>query len=202
MSLILAIIAHNRRGGGPPPSGGTWNPADKDSHVTLSDANKTMNTTDSSWYCVRGVTSRSAGKLYLEFKQKTSGGGGYSGMGLANASCSLTEYPGSTADAWAFLSDGYKAHNGYSDYGSSVATGGVLRFAIDFAARKIWIGLNGTWFASGNPATGASPTFTGVTGTLFPIGGDKYGSASDSITLKSAAADLTYAPPSGFTSWE
>ena len=32
--------------------------------------------------------------------------------------------------------------------------------AVDVDAGKLWIGVNGTWFNSGNPATAATPTLT------------------------------------------
>ena len=38
--------------------------------------------------------------------------------------------------------------------------------AYDPETYKWWVGVNGTWRSSGNPATGANPTYTG-SATMF-----------------------------------
>ena len=43
----------------------------------------------------------------------------------------------------------------------------VMNFAIDITNGKAWIGKNGTWFGSGNPATGANPWWTFTAGTAY-----------------------------------
>lgn len=178
----------------------TWNASDKATEVILSGMDHTMYCSISSWRCVRGSLGRSSGKLYFEVKRSAKNTDGTVGAGLANSTCTLTAYPGSTADAWAHLSDGYKAHSGYSLYGSAFDTlNDVLMIAIDFTSGKMWFGCNGTWMASGDPVAGTNPTFTGVSGTLYPIGGAKGGGSTDALTLYTIA--FAYSPPAGYAGW-
>ena len=41
-----------------------------------------------------------------------------------------------------------------------LTTGNIIMNAVDVDAGKYWVGINGTWFYSGNPATGANPQIT------------------------------------------
>ena len=48
-----------------------------------------------------------------------------------------------------------------SGTGTTWTSGDKLMFAWDADNDKIWFGLNGTWYASGNPATGSNPIISG-----------------------------------------
>ena len=52
------------------------------------------------------------------------------------------------------------------DIGGVVSTGNIVMMAYDPATYKWWVGVNGTWRNSGNPATGANPIYTG-SATMF-----------------------------------
>jgi len=52
------------------------------------------------------------------------------------------------------------------DIGGLVSTGNIVMMAYDPATYKWWVGVNGTWRNSGNPATGANPIYTG-SATMF-----------------------------------
>ena len=94
--------------------------------------------------------------------------------------------------------------------------------AYDPATYKWWVGVNGTWRSSGNPATGANPMYTG-SATMFEDmndifwGGWKSSSAGMTITFnfgqdstfggqetaggnadENGFGDFIYAPPTGF----
>ena len=67
--------------------------------------------------------------------------------------------------------------NKYNDenstsYGSALASGDIMMGALDLDNGKIWFGKDGTWFDSGNPATGANPAFSSISAsnTYFPSG--------------------------------
>ena len=45
----------------------------------------------------------------------------------------------------------------------------ILMGAVDVDAGKLWIGVNGTWFNSGNPATAATPTLTFTNNGTDPL---------------------------------
>ena len=44
----------------------------------------------------------------------------------------------------------------------------IVMVAFDYDNDKIWFGKNGTWFASGNPSTGANPNETGFISAITP----------------------------------
>ena len=62
--------------------------------------------------------------------------------------------------------------------------GDIVQFCVKNS--KLFIGINGTYVLSGNPATEANPLFTGldsgnITGTFLPFGGLYSGSSYNSI---------------------
>lgn len=192
-SLLLPIISAKHRSGS---SSVTWNPFDKDASITLAGSN-TIAQLSTSNRCVRANISHSSGKYY--FRVRSSASGNASGcVGIANSSASLTARPGlNDANAWSHQSNGYKLYNGYSAYGVSWDTlNDELMVAIDFSTGDMWFGKNGVWMASGDPATAANPSFTGVSGTLFPI------CSSPAIYGPYVAMTFIYdTPPTGFTYW-
>jgi hypothetical protein len=80
---------------------------------------------------------------------------------------------------------------------------------------KLFIGINGTYVLSGNPATEANPLFTGLTGTFMPFGGLYSGFSYNTVynfgqdgtfagnktaqgnTDANGHGNFFYAPPSG-----
>ena len=109
--------------------------------------------------------------------------------------------------------DGALLHNG-----SSASNTGVLspndKIMIAVKGNSIWWGKNGTWFNSGNPATGTNPAYTNVNVpwvpaidlmtdvvTIFNFGQDSsFDGAETAQTNKDASGFGTffYAVPSGF----
>lgn len=78
----------------------------------------------------------------------------------------------------------------------------VLMFAIDLVAGKMWIGKNGTFFNSGNPATGSNPQFSGLPLTGIWVGkGIILSGPNDAILGGSGTGNgaHVYAAPSGYT---
>ena len=125
----------------------------------------------------------------------------------------------------------YRIGNGIIKYpsGQSVSTGvtagnnDVIMIALDSGSGKIWFGKNGTWFNSGNPATGSNGVdFTGqswwtsgVDEFVFFAGDGNTGgydgwganfSGGTFYTVSSGNSDgngygnFEYAPPSGYLS--
>ena len=81
----------------------------------------------------------------------------------------------------------------------------VWMVAYDLTAGKAWLGLNGVWFSSGVPSTGAVPMASWIAPvlgtTLFPaITGQN--TDQGPWTLQSTAASQKYAPPAGLSAWE
>lgn len=189
-------------GGAPALAQPTWNGADKDSDVTLSDDDRTMNMPASSTGGVRSIGSIATGKLYFEMIMLT--GGGASRYGIANASYTVTGAPGHDANSWAVDGDA-GIYNGSGsvirDLGTNPSnSGGSWMFALDMTAGKLWIGnaTAGTWYESGNPAAGTGEQFSGITGPIFICAGRRSGGSTRGATLPLLASYLQ-APPTGFT---
>jgi hypothetical protein len=108
-----------------------------------------------------------------------------------------------TANTWSIYASNISNLN---NNGSVVGSGGVftagdvLQVAVDRNNNRIWIGKNNTWYNStygttGDPSTGANPTFTSVTAndiTLFAM------AFANSFAINFGQRPFTYTPPTGF----
>jgi hypothetical protein len=107
------------------------------------------------------------------------------------------------------------------DIGGTVSNGNIVMMAYDPATYKWWVGVNGTWRSSGNPATGANPMYTG-SATMFEDTDIFWGgwtSSANGLTVtfnfgqdstfggqetaggnadENGFGDFKYAPPTGF----
>ena len=115
----------------------------------------------------------------------------------------------------------FSTYNGTNtSYGVGGASGDIFMLAVDMDNNKFWIGKNGTWMASGNPAAGTNPTHEGAAFApekeMVFVGSFYAGRATDirwnfgqdstfmgATTAGSNAdangyGDFKYAPPSGF----
>jgi len=113
----------------------------------------------------------SSGKWYWEIKNRlNSTSNWYVGItDVENVARSLTSrFPGIDATGYGLRgSDGNKINNNTaSSYGNSNTNGDIIMIALDLDNNKIWFGENGTFFNSGDPASGSNEAFT-VTSGLF-----------------------------------
>jgi hypothetical protein len=168
----------------------TWNPEDKGPSVTLSGNNLTA--TGASWNGARATISNTTGKWYFEIAFVS---GTYVGCGVASAAASLTSEFSNNAQGWGYYSHGWIANNGSASATSGYGAGTVCRVALDLGAGKLWLGAGSSWVGGGNPAAGTSPTYTSVSGTLFPIV-TVYGGAS--VTANFGQSAFAYSVPEGF----
>ena len=178
-----------------------WNGADKDADVTLSNSDFTMSMPGSTTGGVRTTESVAGGKKYWEVQQDNVGSA--SRIGIANGSYTVTGAPGHDANSWSVDGDG-NIRNGSStairDIGTMpAASGGILMFAYDAAAGKLWIGNadTNTWYESGDPAAGTGEQFSGITGPIYLCAGRSSGGSTRGATLPLIASYLR-APPTGF----
>jgi hypothetical protein len=81
------------------------------------------------------------------------------------------------------------------------SNGDVIMVAVDFDAGKIWFGKNGSFYSSGNPASGANPidTWTPSSSLNFAPWFIGYGAATDCYA-NFGQRPFSYAAPSGFKS--
>jgi len=132
-----------------------------------------------------GVTS---GKWYVEMKVNgTANSANYYGV-VAETEVDYLQTAGNvvgtTDKAFAIaMASGDKRSNGSnSSYGSAIANTDIFMIALDLDNAKVWFGKNGTWFASGDPASGSNPAFSGIN-TDYPyfFGGTAYQNGYTSV---------------------
>jgi hypothetical protein len=193
------IISGFSGGGG--GAGSVFNPADINTHITLSNANATATGKDASNGGARGTVGHQTGKWQLQ----------YTAVDLVDT----LDYVGcgSLADTLGLASGGqanqilltqtalvYTPGTGGQSIGASL-TGNtnVIDLCVDFGAALVWYRINsGNWNGSGtaHPATGAGGLALGsITAALYPY---------IRLTNTSARATINTTPASpeaGFTAW-
>ncbi|KAA0572263.1 hypothetical protein FZ983_32345 [Azospirillum sp. B21] len=164
----------------------TLSPTDK-SGGTLSNANLTLQGGQAR------ATSQIFGKRYWEVYINAISGACQ--LGVSNMSHAISTTPGTDTSSWAFTEGGSKYYSGApTSLGSAQSAGQVLMFAVDVSAGAIWFGANGTWYGSGNPASGANPAFTGLSGSLYPT----LAPANATYTARFSYDQWSYSAPTGF----
>ena len=181
-------------------------------------------TVSGNWLGTTGTLGVTSGKYYWEVKNT---GGGNFGAGIGKDAYGTSIRYFSVANNWLYDrstnygyykngSNYYKGNNSTTtSYGADVGSNDVLMIAWDHDNGKIFLGKNGTWFDSGNPASGTNPAYTITTEDAhwFPIfvgennniqvnfGNGYFGSTavSSAGTNASNLGIFEYDVPSGFT---
>jgi len=189
----------------------TLNPADKDTHITLSGGNLTAAGTAGWTGLVRSISSKSTGKFYWETIYNATQSN--SGVGLAIGSlsvstqtfqnagtgkCGLTQGGVVWVDGATSITVGGVPSSSVS-FGT-ITSGTLICVAVDIAAQLIWwrLGAAGNWNnnAARNPATGVGGVSILNVGTAFAT--DCFGGA-DTLISNFGGSAFTGAVPSGFT---
>jgi hypothetical protein len=190
-------IIFNRNG--PGLSGPRW--GDKASQVTLSNGDLTA--THGVFGANGGVRGNTpiTGKRYWEGKHLSGDITKCFSFGVCNSNYLPSVHGGTfyadTPNAWGFMCDrGAKRHNGVDvSLGSAFSTGDTYMVAVDGA--NVWFGKNGTWFNGGDPETGANPSYSGLTGEIYPI--ESNGTANASwVWRANFSGPFAFTPPAGF----
>jgi hypothetical protein len=200
-------------------AGTTWNPADKDSSVTLSSANALAagNATDA-FRSVRSTTSKSAGKIYHEVQMTLSPGGATTWMcGIMNSLAGLGSYPGADANGvgvypWTNATGGFY-YNGAITNMTAISSGGAtsgktLGVALDLSAapKLLWATIDGTTWNNGgtaSPATGVGGFTITPSGPFFIAwGGGTNSGISAQATIRPQTSGFVFPIPSGFSPWD
>jgi hypothetical protein len=203
-----------------------WYYTDNIAMAALSEGNLQMNaTSDQVQFCK--VPFDMTGKVYFEVMPITQQ---YQVMGfgepLYNGNSSPTDSAGNNTDGInVYVSTGTEniatrvsgVLTNVSD-AITVSAGSVLQFAYDADTGKAWVGVDNTWYNSGDPANGTNDTCTFPASTrdnMQPAGSDygtgqgfvwNFGQDSSFAGVKTAQGnqdgndigDFYYAPPSGF----
>ena len=189
-------------GGGGPAT--TWNPSDKSALITLSAGNLTAEKTSTAgtWGSVRSTTAKSTGKWYFEvYVDAASGSGDDHFVGVMAGTDSITNYCGNGSGGYGYYGLNGNKYNSAtpSAYGAGYTAAAVIGVAYDADAGKVWFAKNNTWQASGNPAAGTNPAFSGIPAGLYAAMSGVW--IGTKMTARFASASQTYSPPSGFTAW-
>lgn len=205
-------IRNGRRSIGPPlfgsgyrvsgaaPSAAYWDPANKGDWVVLSGANKVARGQGAAQSnSVRSVTSHAVGKRYAEIVVD----GADMAFGIVNAVSSMQALGvvGEDANSLGYYAgDGTIYENGAGTlYGAVLALGNILGIAVDLDLRRIYFSVNGVWQNSGDPVAGTNYYPFDSAGAMFLC--ITPGNYLNTSTLRTALADFTYAPPTGYSAW-
>ena len=184
----------------------TLNPLHQDSNTTLSEGNlKAVGSSSTSYTTnTQGTFAQSSGKWYYEVEYTSNAGGTNSNLlavGWARTTLRSSDNPTISGGlcyrpaATDYIDlDG----NDTSDDKPATTTGNVIQVAIDLDAGKIWFGNGGTFFESGNPATGANAniTFTGGAELLSPF----VRTLSSTLNFNFGQRAFSYTVPTGYKS--
>ena len=186
----------------------TLNPLDFTGSITSSEGNTVFQ--GGRYKATFGVSS---GKWYWEAKRLNAPDNAYIGIKADDG-----DWNNSYNNSYTYYtSNGNYYLNGSSQgsYGSSSTTNDILIFALDMDNGKFYVGENGTFYNSGDPAAGSNPMASSISGTYLPVvinnsasGTDQYSFnfGNPSFTISSGNADANghgnfeYAVPSGFFS--
>ena len=212
----------------------TWNPLNSyygggtfswgNNKIVLPNKNGAWNT---------GTLGMTSGKYYWEIKVGGDANGGEVQVGIAdkspvgNQSSTAGKAFGYSSNgeygiyAWNGAFIGNAVPNSYTAYGATSCEDGYIMIAVDLDNNKFYGGLNGTWFASGNPSTGtngktiqavadtvdgvyypAVSTYQGYSGTVETNFGNGYfadNAVSNAGTNASGNGIFKYDVPTGYT---
>jgi hypothetical protein len=176
------------------------------SNATISGGNLTV--TYASTVQTKNIATISiTGKIYFEstFGGQVGTNNTYFGVGSRGTYSSYnSSIPlGGDSFAWAVGTNnsevGKRGAGVYTTLAAGASSAGdIFMVAVDPTGGKIWFGKNGTWYASGDPANGTSPAFTGLPAELFAIV-DLYGaSGSQTVNANFGQRPFLYTPPTGY----
>lgn len=191
-----------------------------ESAITLSGGNLAAkrNTGVVNWYGVVSTNAHSTGKKYFEVTQTV-----YSSASMMVGLCQsfldagvwaaypgTTNYLGYTSTGWGLLFNDSSTPTSVALYNSAVPSsisnaplltnGSVVGVAVDFDAGKAWFSLNGTWIGSGNPVTGANPSFTFTANSSLVAALSFYDNVAEA-SVNFGVTPFTYTQPTGFGDW-
>ncbi len=203
----------------------TWNPLDSTDpgDLTYTEGNtKVVNATG----VVRGTQAAASGKWYWEIKQITTVNASNpiqygiadtedsppTHSSLNNALIAYSDNDGNTEiKKFANGTESDVAMNGFTN----ISANDIIQFAFDADTAKLWVGINGTYLNSGDPANGTGEVastnsgnfFTpclehaGVTYTIESNFGSPPYSISSGNTDANGHGNFEYSVPSGFFAW-
>jgi hypothetical protein len=148
----------------------------------------------------------SSGRWYWEVRSPNLGAAGpevaaSATFGVIDPGHSMMKAIGAGGRGWGWRGDGVKVKRWRVRPCGKPADGvdQVVMIALDPGARKIWFGLNGTWFNGGDPARAVAPAFDGVPQGVCPALSSRHGAIGTAeLHARVTAETLAYPVPEGF----
>ena len=177
---------------------------------TLASANLTFDHSAANYAQRFGSFAVASGKWYFEYTITTFSSGRSCAFGIGKTA----DYPSGTGVAGSWT--GCVAYGDFGDTylrpiteaagvsntsgvaSMTFAVNDVLMIAFDVDAGKFWMGKNGTWFDSGNPAAGTNQKQTFTTGINWRPWCVQYGSSAAQSVANFGQRAFSYTPPTGF----
>jgi len=183
----------------------TFNSIDKSSNMTLTNGNLTVTNTGAAAFHGAVATQRipNSGKYYFEVTLPGTLSNQYIGVvNEANKWDFVSAADGSTsAGFYGFYpvnSSSSKIANGSSSsYGGSIGNSSVLGFAIDKDNDEMYVSDDGTFLASSNPATRASPMLSSLPDDLY-VAMTAHNSGGHSVTFNFGQTAFAGSVPTGY----
>jgi hypothetical protein len=206
IEYFLMAAARLRAGGGVLPVFATWDPSTLQTGGALSNSDLTLTTTTGASHTnVQATLGKATGRWYFEVKNDPSVGGSGALVGIADADFgAVSQYIGLGAPG---NSAGINWDSGAYNFGFTTGTNNVLTafgpgdtwcVAVDLDAKKAWIYRNGNP-GTGNPSTGANPTYTWSSDwTIYPSMSNYTDYGTKESTANFGATPFEYLIPQGY----
>lgn len=137
----------------------TWNPADRQPNIILSNGNLTTTVNaDSVNDTVRATLSKSRGKWFWEITVDSDAGGTFNGICVAAADLWLEVTPGNSDQGGIY--DRRGSFTGYEFFRTSLPAygrGQTVSVAIDVDAGALYFAVDGVWVNDADPGLGVNP---------------------------------------------
>jgi hypothetical protein len=192
-------------------AGSTWDPTIANSNSVFTNGNRDFNNvSNAAWVSAKGVQSRNSGAYYFEVLLASNAAAGSSFVGLAGNglnSSNCGNFLGSVPESMGIFANSNSVRGNtpftiITSGSETHAVNDVIQVAVDFTSGSVWLGKNNTWRNGTTPSTGATTgrvaSFAGGT-TLFPATASA--DSGNRTRIRTAVADLSYTPPSGFSAW-
>lgn len=185
--------------------GTTWDTGTANTNLAFSNGNLTVANqtgTNTQWHSFRAAAALAKGYWEIHLDN----GGDILGVAPSSYPFSTNDQSiGNTATSvgWAMWSSSIQQNGSLVFSTPSTATGDVIGVAYEQSTGHVWFSKNGVWLNSGNPAAGTGYVATITAGTVCYPCGSCGGSTNNkpTYTARFALIDMTYTPPSGFSTF-
>jgi len=181
----------------------TWNPLDKDDGITSVTEGNLKVVTNGSNGSIKSTIAFPSGKWYWEVTSDTINSSGTQAVGIIPQSQPPTNNMSDSGKLGYALDVSFsdrKFENGTAtSYGTyTQANGAIYMLAFDQDAGKLWYGINGTWLASGAPASGTNPSSSSISTSTAYCAAVSDNTVSGTFTANFGQRPFAYTAPSGF----